>query len=86
MWVEPANMQELAAIAREIGADVLEGAPRYPSDTGGCQLGDLDLSEYLDRCRDQRLVRIIAPVGEAEPATYTCGIRGFVMNEVGGVS
>jgi tRNA(Ile2) C34 agmatinyltransferase TiaS len=28
-------------------------------------------------------VLIIAPVGEAEPATYTCGVCGFVMNEVG---
>ena len=26
---------------------------------------------------------IIAPVGEAEPQTYTCGVCGFVMNEVG---
>jgi hypothetical protein len=56
---------------------------RYPSDTGGWQLGDLDLSEYLDRCRDQRLVLIIAPIGDAEPETYTCGVCGFVMNEVG---
>jgi tRNA(Ile2) C34 agmatinyltransferase TiaS len=28
-------------------------------------------------------VLIIAPVGEAEPATYTCGVCGFVMNEAG---
>jgi hypothetical protein len=28
-------------------------------------------------------VLIIAPVGDAEPATYTCGVCGFVMNEVG---
>jgi hypothetical protein len=26
---------------------------------------------------------IIAPVGEAEPATYTCGICGFVYHERG---
>jgi hypothetical protein len=45
--------------------------------------GDLDLSEYLDRYRDQRLLLIIAPIGEAEPATYTCGVCGFVMNEAG---
>jgi hypothetical protein len=75
--------QTLGLSAREIGADVLEGALRYPSDTGGWQLGDLDLSEYLDRYRDQQLVLIIALVGEAEPATYTCGVCGFVMNEVG---
>ena len=33
----------------EVGADVLEGDLRYPSETGGWRLGDLDLSEYLDR-------------------------------------
>jgi hypothetical protein len=37
----------------------------------------------VDRCRNQRLVLIIAPVGEAATATYTCGVCGFVMNEVG---
>jgi hypothetical protein len=45
-------------------------------------MGDLDLSGYLDRYRDQRLVLIILPIGDAEPATYTCGVCGFVMNEV----
>jgi hypothetical protein len=64
------------------GADVLDGDLRYPSETGWWQLGDLDLSEYLDRHRSQRLVVIIAPVGEAESETYACGICGFVMNEV----
>ena len=29
------------------------------------------------------MVLIIAPIGEAESATYTCGVCGFVMNEVG---
>jgi hypothetical protein len=52
-------------------------------ESAGWQLGDLDLSEYLDRYRDQRLVLIVAPIGDAEPATYTCGVCGFVMNEVG---
>jgi hypothetical protein len=73
----------LATIANEIGTDVLSGALRYPSATGGWQLGDLDLSEYLHRDREQRSLLIIAPVGEAEPATYTCGVCGFVMNEAG---
>jgi hypothetical protein len=84
--VDPADAHELADIARELGADVLEGTLRYPSATNGWQLGDIDLSENLDRYRDQRLVLIVAPIGEAEPATYTCGVCGFVMNEVAGVS
>ena len=46
-------------------------------------MGDLDLSEYLDRYRNQRLVLIIAPAGQAEPESYTCGMCGFVMNSVG---
>ena len=29
------------------------------------------------------MVLIIAPLGQAEPAPYTCGICGFVMHEVG---
>jgi hypothetical protein len=75
--------QTLGLSASEISADALEGTLCYPSETGGWQLGDIDLSEYLDRYRDQRLVLIIAPVGEAEPVTYTCGVCGFVMDEVG---
>jgi len=37
MTVDPANAQELSNIAREIGADVLQGDLRYPSNTGGWQ-------------------------------------------------
>jgi hypothetical protein len=32
--------------------------------------------------RGKRLVLIIAPIGQGEPETYTCGICGFVMSEV----
>ena len=49
--IDPANAHELAEIAGEIGAGVFKGDLRYPSETGGWQLGDLDLSEYLDRYR-----------------------------------
>jgi len=80
MLVDFSNARELAQIASEIGADVLTGDLRYPSETGGWQLGDLDLSEYLDRYRNQRMVIIIAPHGTAGPRTYTCGICGFVTN------
>ena len=33
--------------AQETGAEVLRGDLRYPSRSGGWQLGDLDLSEHL---------------------------------------
>jgi hypothetical protein len=82
MAVDSANRPELVGIAAEIGTDILQGALRHPSDTSGWQLGDLDLSEYLDRYRDQRLVLIIAPVGLAATETYACGICGFVRNGV----
>jgi len=80
--VNPANAHELAAIAAEVGAEVLTGHLRYPSESGGWQLGDIDLTEYLARHRDRRLVLILAPVSDAQPMTYTCGICGFVMDAV----
>jgi len=40
------------------------------------------MSEYLDRYRNEKLVLIIAPVGPASDPIDTCGICGFVMNEV----
>ena len=83
MTVDPANAEELGVIAQEVGAVVLAGHLRYPSETGGRQLGDLDLDEYPARFRDQRLVLIIAPVSQADPKTYTCGICGFVYAEYG---
>ena len=43
--VDPTSSKELAAIAGAIGADVLQGVLRYPSETGGWQLGDFDLEE-----------------------------------------
>lgn len=83
------NAYELETIAREIGAIALKGYLRYPSETGGWQLGDLDLDEYLAQFRDRKLVLIVAPISEVEPATgatggnVACGICGFVMNEAG---
>lgn len=83
MSVVSANAEELATIACEVDADVHHGVLRYPSETGGWQLGDLDLDEYLARYRDQKLVLIIAPVGQADPETSTCGICGFAYEQYG---
>jgi hypothetical protein len=44
------------------------------------QLGDLDLSRHLDLCHDQKQIVIIALLGRASDATYTCGICGFVLD------
>ena len=48
--------------------------------TGSWQLGDVDLGDHLERYRDQRLMLVFVPLGEAEA---TCGICGFVMDKVG---
>jgi hypothetical protein len=37
----------------ETGAKVLRGALRYPSDSGGWQLGDIDLSEHCWQVQSQ---------------------------------
>ena len=84
--VHPANAEELANIAEETGADVLRGPLRYPSYSGGWQLGDLDLSEYLAKYRDHEVVVIVASVGKAgqgEREKYVCGVCGFALDEVG---
>jgi hypothetical protein len=70
-------------MAEEVGAEVLRGPLRYPSESGGWQLGDLDLSEYLSKYRDCELVLVIAATGEAEEGPIMCGICGFVLDEVG---
>ena len=57
-----------------------------PSDSGGWQLGSLDLSEHLAKYRDHELVVIIASVGKAgevQPEHYLCGICGFALTELG---
>ena len=74
---------ELANIAEETGAEVLRGSLRYPSETGGWQLGDLDLSAHLSQYRDHEITVIIAVTGEAEPERFICGICEFVMDEAG---
>ena len=81
--VDPTNAHELAAIAGEIGADVISGVLPYPSETGGWLVGDVDFCEYFDRYRNQEIIVIIAPVGNAPGHTYTCGICGFVYDEYG---
>ena len=60
------NANELATIAEETGAEVLRGPLRYPSETGGWQLGDLDLSAHLSQYRDHEITIIIAATGKAE--------------------
>jgi hypothetical protein len=48
MIVDPANLRELAHIAEEVGAVVVDGALRYPSESGSWQVGGVDLDEFLE--------------------------------------
>jgi len=81
MYIDSAKASQLATTAREIGAEVLEGNLRYPSGTGGWQLGDVDLHDYLGRHRDQRLMLILVPAGKAETETITCDVCGYIIAE-----
>ena len=81
MFVDPANARELVSISQEVGAVVVDGPLRYPSETGGWQVGGVDLGEFLEQYRDQQVVLIIAPVGVADPEVVLCGICGFPLNE-----
>jgi rubrerythrin len=82
MEVDSASANKLASVAREVGAEVLEGELRYSAKTGRRHLGDVDLSLHLDRFRDQRLMVVLAPLARSEEQTFACGVCGFVMDEV----
>ena len=81
MYVDSTKAGKLAAIAREVGADVLEGTLSYPSRTGGWQLDDVDLSDHLGHYRDQRLMIVLVPIGQVERETITCDVCGYIMDE-----
>ena len=62
---------------------MLRGALRYPSESGGWQLGDSDLSEYLAKYRDHEVVVILASAGKAgevDKGKYVCGVCDFALN------
>ena len=68
------NAEELALIAEEIGAEVIRGPVRYPSDTGDIGVGEIDLSEYPFELKDQEVLVIIAPIGPVEEPPVICGL------------
>ncbi|MCP4536452.1 MAG: hypothetical protein GY832_04835 [Chloroflexi bacterium] len=77
-FLHQSNADELALIVKETGAKVLRGPLHYPSETGGWQLGDLDLSAHLSQYRDHEITVIIAVTGEADNSV----ICGLVMDKV----
>jgi hypothetical protein len=55
-FLHPPNAEEVANIAEETGAEVLRGPLRYPSETGGWQLGGRGDTERRERIRDKQTV------------------------------
>jgi hypothetical protein len=86
-FLHPANVEELRTIAAEVGAHLLQGPLRYPSPTGGWQLGAgdsaLDLSEHLSSYRDCEITLIIAPTGQAEKPPSLCRLCGLALDAPG---
>jgi hypothetical protein len=87
MPIDPSNANELANIAREVGAHVFEGKVAFPSENAGWLVRKIDFSEdILSKLRGRRVMSVVADLGEADlkdASGYTCGICGFVMNELG---
>ena len=84
--LHPANAEAIAEFAEETGAEVLRGTLLYPSESGGWQLGDIDLSEHLAKYRDCEVVIVVASVGKAgevDKSKYVCGTCGFALTELG---
>ena len=55
-FLHPTNAEEVANIAKEIGAEVLRGPLRYPSETGGWQLDGRGDTERRERIGDKQTV------------------------------
>jgi hypothetical protein len=68
--------QLLALIAEEIGAEVIPGPVRYPSDSGDIEVGGVDIGEYLYELRDQEVMLIIVPIGPVDELPLVCGLCG----------
>ena len=77
----PTHTKALARLAKETGDEVLRGPLRYPSETGGWQLGDIDPSAHLSKYRDYELVLVITATGKAEEQII-CGICGAALDKV----
>ena len=77
------NAHELAQIAEEAGALVLQGHLQYPGlETGAWEIGTEVISEVLYRLRRRRVLLILAPVDGGE-LVHLCGICGFVLSKPG---
>jgi hypothetical protein len=79
--LHPANVTELANIAREIGAEVVQGPLRYLGEPGDWQVDAVDLSEHLSQYQGREILVIIATFDQSESRESTCTSCGFVIDE-----
>lgn len=68
------NAEELATMAQEIGAQVIRGQVRYPSNTGDIEVGGVDIGEYLYELKDQEVMVIVAALGPVGEPPIICGL------------
>jgi hypothetical protein len=61
-------------IAQEIGAEVIRGPVRYPSESGGIEVGGVDLGDYFYELKDQEVMLVIAPIGPVQELPIICGL------------
>jgi hypothetical protein len=70
------NTEELALIAQEVGAEIIRGPVRYPSESGDFAGGGVDIGEYLYELKDQEVMLIVAPLGPVQELPIICGLCG----------
>ena len=68
------NAEELALMAQEIGAEVIRGPVRYPSDLGDVEVDGVGIGKYLHELKDKEVILIIAPLGPVEVVPLICGL------------
>ena len=73
----------LSANALEMGADVLRGHLQKAREGSEWDLGDTDLTKWLERYEGQDLLIIVAPVGPASAERHVCRTCGteYVGNQ-----
>lgn len=68
------NAEGLATIAQEIGADVIRGEVRYPSNSGDIEVAGVDIGEYLFELKNHEVVVIVAALGLVGEHPVICGL------------
>jgi hypothetical protein len=68
------------------GADFIRGALRYDDESGNWYVGEVNVTPYLARYRDQDVMIVIAPLGKVstpEEPRLVCEICGCGLDEMG---